>query len=619
MLLRIKIKTMRRAHHQWRVFAVAAKDEEEHLNALRARMIASLMKMLTRPVRSAWTQWRRVCLLGIDDQESGSEGEHDESCDVIGAPTVTNGQERTMRRSMVQEVSELDVQQRGAHMEGTSSFEKSVRQHTNQLRNAAVERSLMSQLGAKSKGTNGGTSLAQKIAFLGTDLTGQIQVLGAELQLLEERDMPRLQKRTVRAVDGLNRRITELSDNVIHTLREMMAPAIGNLQVDIMRVSRMVDELLVTTTTRERDAQALAQQQREVAHAQQAHVSRAFEELGSRLRGIEKDLLPELSARCFGVETEQQALITKQSVWAKKHEATAADIELLEDRCEKCEKYVSDSHDNLQRSMVQTMKKFQAMLIGPRKPDMVLIIEAFERIEDHAYKKTYVGPTPQAESGTLGRYAADCARFIAETADLEGLQKILCGSNADALTYCEDELQGRREELQTEMDIALEVALLDAIGEARGAVRQEAREKTRRRIREAVDVALSKYDQVLLDGSTRIGRIKATIPTCVACDRPLRNKVRRGREAPTGGTINPRPRPPTPAENKPRSGRSEEIDPEQAVISNIAGAAEEQGDVHSGPYILRGGFRMPKNEPGRVFTPNPNPPRGRIRPRSAAA
>ena len=39
-----------------------------------------------------------------------------------------------------------------------------------------------------------------------------------------------------------------------------------------------------------------------------------------------------------------------------------------------------------------------------------------------------------------------------------------------------------------------------------------------------MDVALSKHDQVLLTGHSRVGRVQ--LPTCIACDRPLVDKVR---------------------------------------------------------------------------------------------
>jgi len=74
-----------------------------------------------------------------------------------------------------------------------------------------------------------------------------------------------------------------------------------------------------------------------------------------------------------------------------------------------------------------------------------------------------------------------------------------------------------------------------------GAVRLEARARYIARVVEAIDAALSKHDQVFVPASTRLGRVKASIPTCVACDRPLTRKGRRVTESEkqeaTGGKI----------------------------------------------------------------------------------
>ena len=68
-----------------------------------------------------------------------------------------------------------------------------------------------------------------------------------------------------------------------------------------------------------------------------------------------------------------------------------------------------------------------------------------------------------------------------------------------------------------------------------GALRLEARKLYLARLIDATDSALSKHDQVLVSAQTRIGRIKPTTAVCVACDRPMRGKTRKGKigEAPS--------------------------------------------------------------------------------------
>ena len=83
--------------------------------------------------------------------------------------------------------------------------------------------------------------------------------------------------------------------------------------------------------------------------------------------------------------------------------------------------------------------------------------------------------------------------------------------------------------LKSDLGIALDEAYPNA-----GALRLEARMIFLGRIIDSVDAVLSKHDQVLVPASTRLGRVRAGIPTCVACDRPLRSRGRK--QTPLNGT-----------------------------------------------------------------------------------
>ena len=63
-----------------------------------------------------------------------------------------------------------------------------------------------------------------------------------------------------------------------------------------------------------------------------------------------------------------------------------------------------------------------------------------------------------------------------------------------------------------------------------GAVRSDARKAFMQTLKKAIDLCMSKHDQVLVVGNSRFGRMK--IPTCIACDRPLVDKVRQERNVP---------------------------------------------------------------------------------------
>lgn len=60
-----------------------------------------------------------------------------------------------------------------------------------------------------------------------------------------------------------------------------------------------------------------------------------------------------------------------------------------------------------------------------------------------------------------------------------------------------------------------------------GTVRLEARSRYIGRVVDTIEAALSKHDQVFIPASTRLGRVRASVPVCVACDRPLTTRGKR--------------------------------------------------------------------------------------------
>lgn len=74
-------------------------------------------------------------------------------------------------------------------------------------------------------------------------------------------------------------------------------------------------------------------------------------------------------------------------------------------------------------------------------------------------------------------------------------------------------------------------------------IRLEARNIYVARTMEAIETALSKYDQIAIPSTTRLGRVTQKMQTCVACDRPLSRRSgrplsdeenKKSQKAPTG-------------------------------------------------------------------------------------
>ena len=80
------------------------------------------------------------------------------------------------------------------------------------------------------------------------------------------------------------------------------------------------------------------------------------------------------------------------------------------------------------------------------------------------------------------------------------------------------------------MNIRFKANLQDALNDTfpnTGAIRLEARNIFVARVIDVINAALSKHDQVFIPATTRLGRVRASIPTRMACDRPLSTKGRK--------------------------------------------------------------------------------------------
>lgn len=138
-------------------------------------------------------------------------------------------------------------------------------------------------------------------------------------------------------------------------------------------------------------------------------------------------------------------------------------------------------------------------------------------------------------------FAHDYAAWIAYQTDHDSLVRLI--TNPEEQAYAEDDMIDQKKELCSQLKPKLETLLekayssqtfvddanKDAPSGSRGlGLRWEARSIFLARVVEATDMALSKHDQILLPGSTRLGRtrpLSANITVCVACDRPMRRKV----------------------------------------------------------------------------------------------
>ena len=142
--------------------------------------------------------------------------------------------------------------------------------------------------------------------------------------------------------------------------------------------------------------------------------------------------------------------------------------------------------------------------------------------EEISMRKALVPDIPSAMCENITSTAQGICLFIANITDAQMVQDIISSSPEEA-DYEEDVVVERRQEKLEEFLQLIYGQIYEANSEP-GAIRGEARDKFIRQTRKALQLCMSKHDQVLIAGNSRLGKIK--IPCCIACDRPLVERVR---------------------------------------------------------------------------------------------
>jgi len=253
---------------------------------------------------------------------------------------------------------------------------------------------------------------------------------------------------------------------------------------------------------------------------------------------------------------------------------------------------------------------------GIRKPSMRIIIDdclAYEKLSKEknynvSFNRISIDEVDIDLASDIASFAHDYATWIAFQVDNEVLQSIIVGQNPDDLVYANDEGSEKRNILVAKLRSRLEKAVGEAYPHA-GVQRMEARMKFISRVVEATETSLSKYDQIVVPISARLAKVRASVPTCMACDRPLRMKERSTPQPQTSGSyfkagVNNHSST-TRSSGVNSSGKCEhghnivESMESKTQMLNCILAADANtnscplSDTDSTNYVLRGGFKMP--------------------------
>lgn len=258
-----------------------------------------------------------------------------------------------------------------------------------------------------------------------------------------------------------------------------------------------------------------------------------------------------------------------------------------------------------------SMSKEEAeLLLGE---NAIFVAELCINYEETAVRKNAVPELSDMLVENLALRALEVAQSVTSAADCEAIKYLLRG-RSDEIVYDDVIAETRKTLIQ---DFCRKV--MEHLEEAKakpGIIRSEARDRFLKLLTKALDVGLSKFDQVTIPGSTRLGRLK--IPSCIACDRPLVSKVRQ--DSPIlDDMISNMNRGTSPNNNNNGQALSQTLPPASAssVSNNKSKAsfpvrlpaprtepmrldsvpkskAEAAAPSELDAYVMRGGFKMPK-------------------------
>merc|ERR1711916_16221 len=141
--------------------------------------------------------------------------------------------------------------------------------------------------------------------------------------------------------------------------------------------------------------------------------------------------------------------------------------------------------------------------------------------EGISMRLTAVQEIPESISIQLSSIAQSVTAVIATQTDQEAVRSLLRGTAGDDVSP--ESLTEKSQRLVAKFmnDVR---GVVESQSPETGSIRLEARERFFSQFEKALQTFMSKHDQVLIVGGSKYGKIK--IPCCIACDRPLLNKVR---------------------------------------------------------------------------------------------
>lgn len=512
------------------------------------------------------------------------------------------------------------------------------------------DRSNLQDAGGLSDDYSSQSDLSLVLDRLKNDAHGSAQALAQEICNLRKRDIGQLRLDFSKEKAVQKERIDEAAKSLQDQLTTCQDRFEGRVQGTVQKISKeiptiqsKVDDLQSSHTVHAEKTSAA-----EKHHAQQLDVlserndllAERLGQLESRLtradehvRSLEEDkaksnevidsLLRRLKTseqRHDGADSKLQSIVRR---FAEENTELRQRLEIVENDNRTLLEGLQSTQATLDKHRARTQHSLDGIRAvldthGICKPKLVKMIQLCVLYEKTAKEKNYVvsidtvfdGNDPADLPCNIAAFAHDYALWIAYQADHEVLQRAIARSqsNHHDLAYADDDLGPRRlellEGLKSDLCLALEAVHPDA-----GLLKLEARSRFINRLMEATDSALSKHDQIVIETTSRIGKLRSSsksVPVCVACDRPLRSRRRANGDG--GGAGDQEARHGRDLSSEPASGNTVDGTAELIVGSATSRAvvmdvetpkrSNQRSDHHSShvegkTYTMRCGFRMP--------------------------
>lgn len=148
--------------------------------------------------------------------------------------------------------------------------------------------------------------------------------------------------------------------------------------------------------------------------------------------------------------------------------------------------------------------------------------------ENISFKKRRVTYIPPVLCESIAQVCQELAETMANNSDYEMIYSVLCqGSSLQSVSeivYDENFIVNRRNAKMEEYIRTVTSNVYNgSTVQTPGIVRQEARMLFITLVKKALEMFMTKHNQVLVVGNSRLGKIH--IPSCIACDRPLVERV----------------------------------------------------------------------------------------------